>query len=46
MKNYRGMSLLNIDSKRVEKYMYKLLYTHFVEFMSDNQHRFVPKRSL
>ena len=45
MNNYRGISLLNIDSKCFEKCMYEPLYTHFVQFMSDHQHGFVPKRS-
>ena len=38
MNNYRGISLLNIDSKCFEKCMYELLYTHFVQLMSDHQH--------
>ena len=45
MNYYRGISLLNIDSKCFEKCMYEPLYTHFVQFMSDHQHIFVRKRS-
>ena len=45
MNNYRGTSLLNIDSKCFEKCMYEPLYTHFVQFMSDHQHGFVRTRS-
>ena len=45
MNNYRGTSLLNIDSKCFEKCLYEPLYTHFVQFMNNHQHGFVHTRS-
>ena len=45
MNNYRGISLLDIDSKCFEKCMYEPLYNHFVLFMSDHQHGVVHERS-
>ena len=46
MNNYHGISLINIYSKFFEKCMYEPLYTHFVHFMSYNQHGFVRKSSI
>ena len=46
MNSYRGISLLNIDSRCFEKFMYEPLYTHFVQFMSDHQHGFLRKLSI
>ena len=46
MNNFHGISLLYIYSKCFEKCMYEPLYTHFVQFMSYNQHGFVRKRSI
>lgn len=44
--NYRPISLLNIDSKILERAMYEPLYHHFTEFLCKNQHGFVKKRSV
>ena len=43
---YRPISLLNIDSKIIEKCMYSPLYEHFKDHLSINQHGFVKKRSV
>ena len=45
MENYRPISLLDIDSKILEKCMYSPLYEHFVTSLSSRQHGFVRQKS-
>ena len=46
VENYRPISLLNIDSKILEKCIYIPLYAHFSHYLSHHQHGFVKKRSV
>ena len=46
VKNYRPVSLLNIDSKVFEKCLYDPLFLHFSFFLSRNQHGLVRGRSV
>ena len=44
--NYRPVSLLNIDSKILEKCIHIALYNHFRNFLTKSQHGFVWRRSV
>ena len=46
VKNYRPVSLLNIESRIFEKCIYEELSAHFTKFSSSKQHGFVPQRSM
>ena len=46
VENYRPISLLNIDSKILEKCIYIPLYKHFIKYLTRHQHGFVKKRSV
>ena len=46
VENYRPVSLLNIDSKILEKCIYIVLYNHFQQFLTKSQHGFVRRRSV
>ena len=46
VENYRLVSLLNIDSKILEKCIHIALYNHFQNFLNKSQHRVVRKRSV
>ena len=46
VKNYRPVSLLNIDSEVFEKFLYGPLFLHFSLFLSRNQHGFVRRRQV
>ena len=46
VENYRPVSLLNIDSKILEKCIYIALYDHFQNFLTKSQHGFVRRRSV
>ena len=43
---YRPVSLLNIDSKILEKCIHIALYNHFQNFLTKSQHGFVRRRSV
>ena len=45
VKNYRPTSLLNIDSKILEKCLYEALYGHFLKFLTNRQHGFLRQKS-
>ena len=45
VENYRPISLLEIDSKILEKCMYSPLYEHFETSLSSRQHGFVCQKS-
>ena len=45
-KNYRPVSLLDVDSKAFEKCMYDPLYAYFSIYLSKHQHGFVRGRSV
>ena len=44
LENYRPVSLLNIDSKILEKCIHIALYNHFQNFLTKSQHGFVRRR--
>ena len=44
--NYRPVSLLNIDSKVLEKCIYKDLYPYFAWYLTKHQHGFTKGRSV
>ena len=46
VENYRPVSLLNIDSKILEKSVHIALYNHFQNFLTKSQHGFVRRRSV
>ena len=46
VENYRPVSLLNIDSKTLEKSIHIALYNHFQNFLTKSQHGFVRRRSV
>ena len=46
IENYRPVSLLNIDSKILEKCIHIALYNHFQTFLTRIQHGFVRRRSV
>ena len=46
VENWRPISLLNIDSKVLEKCMYEPLYNHFEQFLTHSQHGFTRGRSV
>ena len=46
VENYRPVSLLNIDSRILEKCIYIALYKHFQKFLTKSQFGFVRKRSM
>ena len=45
VKNYRPISLLNIDSKRLGKSLYEALCDHLSKFLATRQHGFVRQKS-
>ena len=46
VENYRPVSLLNIDSKILEKCLHIALYNHFQNFLTNSQHGFARRRSV
>ena len=46
VENYRPFSLLNIDSKILEKCIYIALYNHFQKFLTKSQHGFARRTSV
>ena len=46
VQNYRPVSLLDIESKILEKCIYVALYDHFASFLTKHQHGFVKNRSV
>ena len=46
VENYRPVSLLNIESKILEKCIHIALYNHFQNFLTKSQHGFVRRRSV
>ena len=46
VQNYHPVSLLDIESKILEKCIYVALYDHFTTFLTKHQHAFVKNRSV